>query len=75
MDTQTVRIHIERLKALQGLKSNLIEVQSKIDCNNTLRRATIEQITQSETKYSAMLKEAGVCPVCKQDTKNCQVHS
>ena len=75
MDIHTVRVQIDRLKALQRIREGFGDLEAGIKEKQAMLQRQIEQIGQCEEKYSTLLKEAGVCPVCKQDTTKCQVHS
>ena len=35
---------------------------------------TDEIISINQLEYKEILKTVGICPVCKQSTKNCEVH-
>jgi len=73
MDILTVRGQIERLKALQRIQDSYLDIETNRKEKQAMIQRQIELIVQSDEKYSTLLKEAGVCPVCKQDTSKCGI--
>jgi hypothetical protein len=74
LNTEHIKGLVDRLKRakeaqskLQDLDTKKAEVESKLTALNKV-------IPADEAEYQAILKEAGICPVCKQDTTKCEVH-
>lgn len=72
VDTEYLRKKIERLEALKRIKkafSDSFDQQQSIILNiNT----TNDNIKVLNKQYKDMLKEAAICPICKQSTENCK---
>ena len=72
LDGSAIRGKIEKIRRLaiigKALADNGAIIKQSFGEWNTLQMT----IPAQEAEYKAILKEAGVCPVCKQDTSKCE---
>lgn len=74
LDGSSLRSKIDKIRRLtligKALADNGAAIKASFGEWNSLQML----IPQQEAEYKSILKEAGVCPVCKQDTSKCEVH-
>jgi DNA repair ATPase RecN len=73
IDTSAIKEKISRLDALKKASELLQDALRRVKTAETDIQAYEGKIAEFEAKYQSLLKEAGVCPVCKQDTSKCGV--
>jgi chromosome segregation ATPase len=74
VNIEGLRAQIKRLEELTSLNKGLNEVKAKLCIKKEALEALNKEIPMQEQTYKTILQEAGICPICKQDTKNCEVH-
>lgn len=69
-----IKANIEKFLSLRKLSEHFIEIKGKIEVNTKELNDLFNIIPKQEQEYASILKEAGICPVCKQDTSKCEIN-
>lgn len=69
-----IRANIHKLEQLNRINKGIFDNLEKSRNINVELNKLNEIIPLQEKEYTDILKEAKICPVCKQDTNGCEIH-
>lgn len=74
INANALKSKIDQIKQLQTLSKKLKEYVDQKNIVSNEYYAVSRILPMDEQEYKNILKEAKICPICKQDTSKCEVH-
>lgn len=65
----------KRSQRLQEIVRSLQEASSSVKSHTKSKEEAAEEMTQLDAEYETLLREAGTCPLCHQDTTGVHTHA